>query len=81
MSLVHLHHALTKQICAQCTQVKTDQHMNKVKEQLMFEQRTIEQAEERCVLVRSVLRQRLVQVGCHSLTEAIYFCVNEMVHS
>eukprot|EP00983_Pelagomonas_calceolata_P024265 764395-Pelagomonas_calceolata.AAC.4 len=28
--------------------VKSDQHMAKVKEQLMFEQRSIEQAEERC---------------------------------
>jgi hypothetical protein len=28
-------------------QVKSDQHMAKVKEQLMFEQRSIEQAEER----------------------------------
>ena len=30
-----------------CIQVKTDQHMAKVKEQLMFEQRSIEEAEER----------------------------------
>ena len=29
-------------------QVKTDEHMAKVKAQLMFEQRAIEQSEERC---------------------------------
>jgi hypothetical protein len=32
-------------------QVKSDEHMAKVKEQLMFEQRAIEQAEERYALI------------------------------
>jgi hypothetical protein len=50
-------------------QVKTDQHMAKVKEQLMFEQRTIEQAEERCVCVLGIFCGALavcvrIVVGC-----------------